>query len=78
MAGLRARWSTDLGFAIVDPEVAEIARAAAERLTAAAGLAADEEPGGPDRPGPHLAVVGVARPVVLGRPTRSTPSDRTT
>lgn len=44
MAGLRARWSTDLGFAVVDPEVADLARAAAEHLVAAAGLAADEEP----------------------------------
>ncbi len=44
VGGLRARWSTDLGFAIVDPEVAELARAAAERLVAATGLAADDEP----------------------------------
>ncbi|MBI2708928.1 MAG: amidase [Actinobacteria bacterium] len=44
VAGLRARWSTDLGFAAVDPEVAEIARAAAEVLVTTAGLSADDEP----------------------------------
>ncbi|CAN5585451.1 amidase [soil metagenome] len=44
VTGLRARWSTDLGFGVVDPEVAELARAAAEQLVAAAGLGADEEP----------------------------------
>ncbi len=43
VAGLRARWSSDLGFAVVDPEVAELARAAADRLVAAAVLAADDE-----------------------------------
>jgi aspartyl-tRNA(Asn)/glutamyl-tRNA(Gln) amidotransferase subunit A len=42
--GLRARWSADLGFAVVDPEVAEIAEAAAEALSAAAGLALDGDP----------------------------------
>ncbi len=44
VAGLRARWSSDLGFATVDPEVEDIARRAAEALVAAAGLAADEDP----------------------------------
>ncbi len=44
VAGLRARWSTDLGFAAVDPEVAEIARAAAGALAGAGGLALDDEP----------------------------------
>jgi aspartyl-tRNA(Asn)/glutamyl-tRNA(Gln) amidotransferase subunit A len=43
--GLRARWSLDLGFVDhVDPEVAELARAAAADLAAAAGLELDEEP----------------------------------
>jgi aspartyl-tRNA(Asn)/glutamyl-tRNA(Gln) amidotransferase subunit A len=42
--GLRARWSTDLGFAVTDPEVAGLCRTAAEALGAAAGLAIDEEP----------------------------------
>jgi aspartyl-tRNA(Asn)/glutamyl-tRNA(Gln) amidotransferase subunit A len=37
-AGLRALWSTDLGFAVVDPEVAAIAEAAALELVSAAGL----------------------------------------
>lgn len=38
--GLRALWSDDLGYAVVEPEVAAVARAAAERLVAAAGLVA--------------------------------------
>ncbi len=43
--GLRARWSLDLGFVDhVDPEVAELSRAAAEELAAAAGLELDDEP----------------------------------
>ena len=42
--GLRARWSLDYGFAVVDPEVAEIAEAAARALAQAAGLVLDEEP----------------------------------
>jgi aspartyl-tRNA(Asn)/glutamyl-tRNA(Gln) amidotransferase subunit A len=42
--GLRARWSPDLGFATVDPEVAEITAAAAQVLIDAAGLAVDDEP----------------------------------
>ncbi len=36
-SGLRIGWSTDLGFAHVDPEVAELARAAAEETARAAG-----------------------------------------
>jgi aspartyl-tRNA(Asn)/glutamyl-tRNA(Gln) amidotransferase subunit A len=42
--GLRARWSLDYGFAVVDPEVAEIAEASARALADAAGLVLDEEP----------------------------------
>jgi aspartyl-tRNA(Asn)/glutamyl-tRNA(Gln) amidotransferase subunit A len=38
VAGLRAVWSPDLGFAAVDPEVREIAGAAAEALVGVAGL----------------------------------------
>ncbi|HET9690637.1 MAG TPA: amidase family protein [Acidimicrobiales bacterium] len=38
VAGLRARWSTDLGFAVVDPEVAAVCEQAAADLVAAAGL----------------------------------------
>jgi aspartyl-tRNA(Asn)/glutamyl-tRNA(Gln) amidotransferase subunit A len=45
VGGLRARWSVDLGFVDhVDPEVAELARAGAEALAAAAGLDLDDEP----------------------------------
>jgi aspartyl-tRNA(Asn)/glutamyl-tRNA(Gln) amidotransferase subunit A len=43
-AGLRALWSPDLGFAVVDPEVAVIAEAAARDLVRAAGLRAVDEP----------------------------------
>jgi aspartyl-tRNA(Asn)/glutamyl-tRNA(Gln) amidotransferase subunit A len=39
VAGLRALWTPDCGYAVVEPEVVEIARAAAERLIAAAALA---------------------------------------
>jgi len=42
--GLRARWSLDLGFALVDPEVAELTEAAARSLADAAGLELDDEP----------------------------------
>jgi aspartyl-tRNA(Asn)/glutamyl-tRNA(Gln) amidotransferase subunit A len=38
VAGLRVRWSTDLGFAAVDPEVAEVTEVAARSLIAAAKL----------------------------------------
>ena len=38
VAGLRVAYSPDLGFATVDPEVAELTRAAAETLIAAAAL----------------------------------------
>ncbi len=37
VSGLRIGWSLDLGFAVVDPEVAELTRAAAEVLAGAAG-----------------------------------------
>lgn len=39
VAGLRATWSADLGFVVVDPEVASIAGAAAHSLVDAAGMA---------------------------------------
>src|SRR4051812_24520049 len=42
--GLRARWSLDFGFAVVDPEVAELTEAAARSLAADAGLDLDEAP----------------------------------
>jgi aspartyl-tRNA(Asn)/glutamyl-tRNA(Gln) amidotransferase subunit A len=44
VAGLRARWSPDLGFARCDPQVRAIAERAAQRLVSAAGLAMDDEP----------------------------------
>ena len=44
VAGLRARWSPDLDFATVDPEVLDIAGGAAQELASAAGLVVDEGP----------------------------------
>jgi aspartyl-tRNA(Asn)/glutamyl-tRNA(Gln) amidotransferase subunit A len=44
VAGLRVRWSSDLGFAVTDPDVAGICRAAAEALVDAADLEVDESP----------------------------------
>ncbi len=44
VAGLRARWSSDLGFAAVEPEVAEVAEGAARALADVAGLQLDNEP----------------------------------
>ena len=44
VAGLRAMWSPDLGFAAVDPEVRSLCEAAAERLLDAAELARSEAP----------------------------------
>ncbi|HLT68843.1 MAG TPA: amidase family protein [Acidimicrobiales bacterium] len=44
VAGLRARWSPDLGFAACDPEVRSVAEKAAVELAEAAGLALDDEP----------------------------------
>jgi aspartyl-tRNA(Asn)/glutamyl-tRNA(Gln) amidotransferase subunit A len=44
VAGLRARWSADLGFARCDPDVRSIAREAAGRLAEAAGLELDDRP----------------------------------
>ncbi|RVT51293.1 amidase [Rubrivivax albus] len=42
--GLRAHWSGDLGYAVVEPEVEAIARRAAEQLMQAAGLVPVECP----------------------------------
>jgi aspartyl-tRNA(Asn)/glutamyl-tRNA(Gln) amidotransferase subunit A len=44
VAGLRARWSADMGFARCDPEVRALTEAAARELAEAAGLALDDEP----------------------------------
>lgn len=44
VAGLRCMWSSDLGFAAVDPEVRSLCETAAERLIDAAGLARTEAP----------------------------------
>lgn len=44
VAGLRAAWSLDLGFATVDPEVAALTESAARALTEAAGLRLVERP----------------------------------
>ncbi|MGH9112296.1 MAG: amidase family protein [Acidimicrobiales bacterium] len=44
VAGLRARWSPDLGFARCDPEVRSIAETAATRLATVVELALDDDP----------------------------------
>jgi aspartyl-tRNA(Asn)/glutamyl-tRNA(Gln) amidotransferase subunit A len=41
VAGMKVAWSSDLGFAVVDPEVAEIAHTAFEALVAAGALQLD-------------------------------------
>jgi hypothetical protein len=41
---MRVAWSGDLGFAVVEPEVAELARAAADDLVEAAGLTLVDRP----------------------------------
>lgn len=50
VGGLTATWSLDLGFAVVDPEVAELARAAADTLVSAAGLREIDRPFAPTNP----------------------------
>jgi len=47
VGGLTATWSLDLGFAVVDPEVAELARAAADTLVSVAGLREIDRPFAP-------------------------------
>ena len=44
VAGLRAAWSPDLGFAVVEPEVAKLARMAAETVIGEAGLVEVDQP----------------------------------
>jgi aspartyl-tRNA(Asn)/glutamyl-tRNA(Gln) amidotransferase subunit A len=44
VAGLRAVWSTDIGFAVVDPEVASVAEAAAKALLEEARLTVVDRP----------------------------------
>ena len=44
VSGVRARWSPDLGFAPVDPELADLTAAAASAFATAAGLAMDDDP----------------------------------
>ncbi|HEV3352227.1 MAG TPA: amidase [Acidimicrobiales bacterium] len=50
VAGLRAVWSPDMGYAVVIPEVEELARAAAEALVDAARLRPVERPFSPSNP----------------------------
>jgi aspartyl-tRNA(Asn)/glutamyl-tRNA(Gln) amidotransferase subunit A len=44
VAGMRARWSPDMGFARCDPEVRELCAKSAQLLADAAGLVLDDEP----------------------------------
>jgi aspartyl-tRNA(Asn)/glutamyl-tRNA(Gln) amidotransferase subunit A len=62
--GLRAAWSADLGYAAVEPVVAEIARMAAEELVKAARLTWVERPFAP--PNPYEAWVTEAAFFALG------------
>jgi len=55
--GLRVLWSGDVGYAVVDPEVEAIARGAADRLIAAAGLVERSVPFSPINPYRHWAVI---------------------
>jgi len=55
--GLRVRWSGDMGYAVVDPEVEAIDRGAADRLIAAAGLVERSVPFTPINPYRHWAVI---------------------
>jgi Asp-tRNA(Asn)/Glu-tRNA(Gln) amidotransferase A subunit family amidase len=60
VAGLRALWTSDQGYAVVEPEVAEIARAAAERLSRAAGLTlVTDEPFHPTNVYPHWGAIAL-------------------
>ena len=58
--GLRVAWSSDLGFAVVDPEVEEIARAAFEALVGAGSLTVDTQPIAFDDPIPVWGKIGGA------------------
>jgi aspartyl-tRNA(Asn)/glutamyl-tRNA(Gln) amidotransferase subunit A len=60
VSGMRVAWSSDLGFAVVDPEVAEIARTALDALVAAASLTVDAHPIAFADPIPVWAKVGGA------------------
>ena len=57
VGGLHALWSSDLGYAVVDPEVEAIARAAAERLIKSARLVRSTVPFTPLCPYRDWAVV---------------------
>jgi aspartyl-tRNA(Asn)/glutamyl-tRNA(Gln) amidotransferase subunit A len=50
VGGLRTLWSPDMGYAVVVPEVAELAGAAADALIDAAGLRSVERPFSPSSP----------------------------
>jgi aspartyl-tRNA(Asn)/glutamyl-tRNA(Gln) amidotransferase subunit A len=50
VGGLRVLWSADLGYAVVDPEVAELTQAAAVDLMAATGLTTVDRPFAPTNP----------------------------
>jgi aspartyl-tRNA(Asn)/glutamyl-tRNA(Gln) amidotransferase subunit A len=54
--GLRVAWSPDLGYAQVDPEIAEIAQAAAARFEELGCLVVEDHPRAPD-PWPVIEVV---------------------
>lgn len=59
VSGLRAVFSPDHGYAVVDPEVVEIASAAARRMAATAGLVMVDEPFQPTNVVPHWAAISL-------------------
>jgi aspartyl-tRNA(Asn)/glutamyl-tRNA(Gln) amidotransferase subunit A len=57
VSGLRVAWSPDLGYAAVDPEVRDVAAAAARRFADDLGCALEEDhPGFPDPAEPELLI----------------------
>jgi aspartyl-tRNA(Asn)/glutamyl-tRNA(Gln) amidotransferase subunit A len=61
VAGLKAMWSPDLGYAVVEPEVAEIAEIAARGLVQVAGLVLQPDDFRPIDILPHWAAVAMSR-----------------
>jgi aspartyl-tRNA(Asn)/glutamyl-tRNA(Gln) amidotransferase subunit A len=61
VAGLRAVWSPDLGYAVVEPELVEIAGRAAGKLIEAAGLVALERDFHPVNARDPLAIVQIIK-----------------
>ena len=78
LSGLRVAWSKDLGFAVVDPEVAAICEQAAARFASATGAVVVDRPIALSDYTAHLRLHGGRRqvrryrPHPVGDPTRRT------